>query len=148
MPPKHPKFANLGVSEMALRCPNNSIIINITITTKVRGEGRTEDKSSTLTGLNLIYPGLLVFYVEVFLQCSSGCKIQKLSSPEMITWANVCSVCQQTLMHCNTTTTNIVNKDCQQTLMHCNSGLSTNIDASQFRAARKTSTTSAGCSTT
>ena len=123
MPPKHPKFANLGVSEMALRCPNNSIIINITITTKVRGEGRTEDKSSTLTGLNLIYPGLLVFYVEVFLQCSSGCKIQKLSSPEMITWANVCSVCQQTLMHCNTTTTNIVNKDCQQTLMHCNSGL-------------------------
>ena len=55
---------------MALRCPNNSIIINITITTKVRGEGRTEDKSSTLTGLNLIYPGLLVFYVEVFLQCA------------------------------------------------------------------------------
>ena len=39
-------------------------IITIIIT-KVRGEGRTEDKSSTLTGLNLIYPGLLVFYVEV-----------------------------------------------------------------------------------
>ena len=33
---------------------------------KVRGEGRAgEDKSSSLTGLNLIYPGLLVFYVEV-----------------------------------------------------------------------------------
>ena len=42
------------------------------ILTKVRGEGRLEDKSSTLTGLNLIYPGLLVFYVEVG-------QIQKLS---------------------------------------------------------------------
>ena len=32
----------------------------------MRGEGRAgEDKSSSLTGLNLIYPGLLVFYVEV-----------------------------------------------------------------------------------
>ena len=50
----------------------NMTIINITtiITTKVRGEGRTEDKSSNLTGLNLIYPGLLVFYVEVFLHCA------------------------------------------------------------------------------
>ena len=43
------------------------LIMEITMNpSKVRGEARSEDKSSTtLTGLNLIYPGLLVFYVEV-----------------------------------------------------------------------------------
>ena len=58
---------------------NYSSIETEIISVKVRGEGRTEDKSSSLTGLNLIYPGLLVFYVEV-------CKIQKLSRPEIRTW--------------------------------------------------------------
>ena len=32
---------------------------------QVRGEGRTEEGRAPLTGLNLVYPGLLVFYVEV-----------------------------------------------------------------------------------
>ena len=67
---------NIGIVKISLILLMMMIII---IIIKVRGEGRAEDKSSNLTGLNLIYPGLLVFYVEVG-------QNQKLSNLELGTW--------------------------------------------------------------
>ena len=61
---------------------------------QVRGEGRTEEGRAALTGLNLVYPGLLVFYVEVQrVECDASVCLQCVVSVCSVRYWCVYSVC-------------------------------------------------------